>query len=234
MFHDLSQQIFTQVQQQKTTTVSSLLALVLLTSIDTIDSVKLYDRVTWLMQFLKPCQQCISEDIANIQKDWLLVLERFEKLGWFEKRGSTIVINRKKRMEMNYYKNDLFPVLMPFFFHKDPSILNILHHEYPYVDKSARSRALDSNEKEFLKDTCKPMLYLYAKVFEQTIQHSGNLASKDVQKNILKTIQTAEPDFPYPEMLTTEAVRSTCLFFHHANALENPATIESWKKVLLS
>jgi glycerol-3-phosphate O-acyltransferase len=109
-FSDLSDYIFGQVQENKTTTVSSLVALVLLSSPDSLDQVEFENRIHWLMEFLKPCQQCISTEIANMQRDLNEMIARFEKLGWFKEEVQCYV-SPSKRIEMSYYKNDFFRLL---------------------------------------------------------------------------------------------------------------------------
>lgn len=231
-FHALSKQIFTQVQKQKTTTVSSLVALVLLSTTSTIEQSEAYERVEWLMQFLKPCRQCISEELANLQKDWDQILQRFEKLGWFERQGSKIRVNATRRVEMNYYKNDLFPVLMPFFEKKNDHIAAIFEHEYPYANHSNKKRNLAENEIAFLNQVTQPMLGFYKAVLNEITERKiENLLGKDAQKNILAYMSAKK--FEYPEMITTEAVKSACLFFHtHAHDLKDSAIVDSWNKIL--
>ncbi len=216
-FSEVSGKIFREVQQNKTSTVSSLVALVLLSTQDFIDQLEFTNRVHWLMEFLKPCRQCISEEIANMHKDLNEILKRFESLGWFEKKGSKLHVSSDKRMEMNYYKNDLFPMLLPFYSFTDPSTLEILAHEFPYSKIVSRSFKLEEDDRSFLLKVIEPTLGFYAEVSKQIKTHDlKNIMNKEVQKTLLGHIQS-NPAFPYKEMLNTEAVKSACDYFHEIN-----------------
>jgi glycerol-3-phosphate O-acyltransferase len=220
-FQELSHDIFTKVQQQKTATVSSLIAMILLTSKTFLDQNTLFNRMTWLMNFLKPCRQCISEELTNIQKDWDQILERFEKLGWFERRSQSLHVQSSKRIEMNYYKNDLFPVLMPFYSFADEKTQRILQHEFPYASNKGWSYRMEDGDREFLQEVSAPITSFYDDV-EALIQKDSiqNIMNKEVQRTILIKLQ-ANKDFPYPEMLTTEALRSACKYIHRDNKTDS-------------
>ncbi|MCC7460489.1 MAG: glycerol-3-phosphate acyltransferase [Proteobacteria bacterium] len=216
-FHDLSQDVFSKVQQQKTVTVSSLVALVLLSATQSIPEKSVYDRVLWLMNFLKPCRQCISEELANIQKDWSPILERFEKQGWFHRIGAELHIQASKRLEMNYYKNDLFPVLRPFYSFADEQLQYILTHEFPYSKSKTWSFRMDDDDRKFLKQVSQPLESFYKEV-SNLIQTDNiqNIMNKEVQRTMLIKLKMNK-DFAYPEMHNTEALRSACAFFHQKN-----------------
>ena len=216
-FQELSTEVFTRVQQHKTTTVSSLIALILLTTRTFLDEKNVQNKMDWLMNFLKPCRQCISEELANIHKDWKNILHRYEKLGWFEHRSQSLHVEKSKRMEMNYYKNDLLPALLPFFAFTDQRTQNILTHEFPYASTQGWSYRMEDEDREFLSLVVEPLIFFYDEV-EKLIQTDGiqNIMNKEVQRTMLTKLKMNEK-FPYPEMLNTEALRSTCAFFHQKN-----------------
>ncbi|MEZ4845901.1 MAG: 1-acyl-sn-glycerol-3-phosphate acyltransferase [Bdellovibrionota bacterium] len=213
-FQELSNEVFSRVQQQKTTTVSSLIALILLTTRTFLDEKNVQNRMDWLMNFLKPCRQCISEELANIHKDWGNILQRYEKLGWFEQRSQSLHVEKSKRLEMNYYKNDLLPALLPFFGFMGERTQNILKHEFPYASTQGWSYRMEDTDREFLSSTIEPLIFLYDEV-EKLIQTDGiqNIMNKEVQRTMLTKLKMNEK-FHYSEMLNTEALKSACAYFH--------------------
>lgn len=214
-FQSLSHYIFHRVQLQKTINDASLMALVLLSSTDSINVKEVLTRVEWLMQYLKPCRQCISEDLANIQKDWNKILARYEKRGWYEIAGSKLKINSNKRLEMNYYKNDLFPALVPFFAFADEHTQHLLHHEFPYASDKAWSFRMDDADREFLLNVAAPLIRFYDLVSKEiTRKNLTSLANKEVHNQILKSLRSEHSNFEFPEMMNIESVKSASLYFH--------------------
>jgi len=213
-FQEISQSIFGQVQMNKTTTVSSLMAVVLLSTTKAIEQGEFSRRIDWLLEFLKPCRQCISEDVANMHKNMDEIMNRFEKLGWFEMIDGHLHVQSSKRMEMNYYKNDLFPILLSFYSFVDAETSKILLHEFPYSKIPVRAFKMDENDKAFLLEVIEPTIAFYKEV-GKFISENGtkNLMNKDVQKGILKELRT-NAAFPYKEMLNVEAIRTTCVYFY--------------------
>jgi glycerol-3-phosphate O-acyltransferase len=213
-FSDLSHRIFSEVQQNKIITVSSLMALVLLSTKDFIEQKDVFERIHWLTDFLKPCRVCISTDIANMQRDLDEILPRFEKLGWFTRRGSMLDVSPSKRIEMNYYKNDLFPTLLPFYSFIEPETQKILMNEFPYSNGSSRRLLVDEEDQVFLRQVIEPTIAFYAEVSKQIKERDlKNIMNKEVQKTLLRYLQDNK-SFPYKEMLNTEALRASCSYFH--------------------
>lgn len=214
-FQSLSTRVFSEVQKQKTVTVSSLIALTALSTPDVIEERELYASTEWLLQLMKPCRMCVSEDVTNLKKDWLDILDRYEYLGWF-KVGLQVEINADKRVEMNYYKNDVLPTLMPFFQNQPELTRAILAHEYPYANHTPINRDVTENEMQFLHRLIEPTLAFYRAVHGLIEQKNiTNLLNKDAQREILEAISAT--DFDYKEMLTTEAVKTACVFFYQNN-----------------
>jgi glycerol-3-phosphate O-acyltransferase len=208
-FHHLSQTVFSKIQQHKIITASGVMALVLMQSPEETKTQTLLNEVNDLMKFLKPCQLCMSEEVVNIQKDFSKILQKYESYGWFYKKGDLIAIEPSKRMEMNYYKNDVLPYLLPYYLKAIENSLHreILMHEFPFASTEEKS----SGSSDLLKSAFAPLLDFYSEIQEIiTANNMENLVSKDTQAAILSKLIRVKA-----EMKTTEAVKTASLFFHH-------------------
>lgn len=213
-FQELSHKVFNQVQHNKIITVTSLVALVLLSTSKSIKIEEFTKRIFWLLDFLKPCRQDICEEVANMQKHFDEVVQRFEKLGWFEKIDGYLHVQSSKRMEMNYYKNDVFPQLLPLYSFVDSTTQKILLHEFAYFKLPTRTFKPDEDALEFLKKIIEPLTMFYDEVANQIgILDLKNLMNKDTHKKLLTQLIKNET-FLYREMFNTESIKSACAYYH--------------------
>lgn len=232
-FQNLSKDIFTRIQKQKALTLPGMLALILLSEDEEMSSNDLLQRILQLIKLSKPCQNRMSESFVNAQKNWDHVLKKYASYGWFEKKYEHLFIQKSKRIEMNYYKNDVIPFLIPFSFGVFEKALagsdflivqNIIQHEFPYAEHAPQTTSLEMED--FLQIIHVPMFALYREILKLAIQNSwASLASSETHMDWKRILE--DKDFAYPEMITTEAIRSAAMFFHqHADEFkDNPDTI---------
>ncbi len=241
-FQNLSKDIFTRIQKQKALTLPEMLALILLSQDEEMSSNDVLQRMLQLIKLSKPCQNCMSDSFVNAQKNWDQVLQKYASYGWFEKKYEHLFIQKPKRIEMNYYKNDVVPFLIPFslgFFEKALAasdflvVQNILQHKFPYAEHAPRTASLEMED--FLQIIHVPMFVLYREILKLAIQNSwASLASSETHMDWKRILE--DKDFAYPEMITTEAIRSAAMFFHqHADEFkDNPDTIANVLEKILS
>lgn len=218
-FHDLSVDIFSKIQKSKPVTPSGIVATILLASNKITNKQEVLAKIQYLVKALMPCKNCMSEKLANIQKEGEGLIRDYQAYGWYKFESGSITINKRKRLEMNYYKNDVVPYLIPYSissFAKSldaeelPLVEKILKHEYPYAN--AYPQTCSPDMEIFFQKIHHPILQLYRQIFQMILEISlNNLSHPETHKNIRKILK--ERNFQPREVLTTEAIRSVCRFF---------------------
>lgn len=241
-FQNLSKDLFTRIQKQKALTLPGMLALILLSRDEEMSSNDVLQRMLQLIKLSKPFQNFMSDSFVNAQKSWDHVLQKYASYGWFEKKYEHLFIQKSKRIEMNYYKNDVIPFLIPFSLRVFEKALptseflivqNIIQHEFPYAEHAPQTASLEMED--FLQMIHVPMFALYREILKLAIQNSwASLTSSETHMDWKKILE--DKDFAYPEMITTEAIRSTAMFFHqHADVWKNDtASISNALEKMLS
>lgn len=218
-FLELSNKLFSKIQRNKTISPSGVMATVILASNKTTTRHEVEEKLLSLVKVLMPCRNCMSERLANILQETPKLIKEYAGYGWYKIQGDEITINKRKRLEMNYYKNDVVPFLIPYSIAAFSGPLSsdelslvqsILKHEYPYA--MSEKQNYPQELATFFKSIHRPILHLYRQIFHMIIEMSlTNLSLPETHKHIRKLLK--EKNFQPREVLTTEAIRSACRYY---------------------